>query len=199
MSVVNATGETASAYDWVADHGDYLLRYANAKVRDRDAAEDLVQDTLLAAWKARAGFTGVASVRTWLTSILIRKIIDRFRRERRSPETESGDNRFAFDPFNRFGKWKSRPRAWADDPAANLNGQEFRAAFAACVAKLPPRLNEIFVLRYENDESGEAVATDLGLSTANVWVMLHRARMQMWQCLSKSWFGTDTKSGDQSC
>lgn len=192
---------TGSAGDWVSEHGDYLFRYALAKVRSRDLAEDLVQETFLAAWRARANFTGEASVRTWLTAILHRKLIDGYRRrslEQKTFSTDAGEDRFSFDPFNRRGKWKSEPKGWTD-PAENLTGAEFRAAFAACLAKLPPRWHEAFVLRYLDEETGVRVSRELGLTSANLWVILHRARLQMWQCLSKSWFGTKTQPGDESC
>ena len=177
------------ARNWVAEHGDYLFRYALSKVRDRDRAEDLIQETFLAAWRARTSYTGKASVRTWLTAILNRKIIDAYRqRLRERPVTEQDEDRFAFDPFSRRGKWKVPPRNWTADPSANLTRDEFWVAFSACLAKLPSRLHDTFVLRYLDDASGDDVMRELGLSTSNLSVMLHRARIQMWTCLSKTWF-----------
>ena len=66
--------------EWVDRHGDFLYRFAMARVRRADVAEDLVQETLLAAWRGRARFAGRSSERTWLTSILKRKAIDWLRR-----------------------------------------------------------------------------------------------------------------------
>ena len=197
---MTAKEEVTAAGDWVAVHGDYLLRFAVSKVRNRDRAEDLVQETFLAAWRARASYSGEASLRTWLTAILNRKIIDHYRQHLREiPTAEPNDDRFGFDPFNRKGKWKSQPRAWAADPASNMSSQEFQAAFAACLAKLPPRWHDTFVLRYLNEASGEEVAKEMGLTSANLWVVLHRARLQMWQCLSKTWFESEPQSEDASC
>ena len=70
-------------------HRSYLLRVAQLQLRDRDSAEDVVQDTLLAALAGRDGFTGKSSVKTWLTGILKHKIVDAIRRKQRDPILES--------------------------------------------------------------------------------------------------------------
>src|SRR5439155_16361641 len=65
--------------DWVDAHGDYLFNFAIGQVRDASVAEDLVQDTFLAAFKARDRFAGQSSERTWLVGILRHKICDHLR------------------------------------------------------------------------------------------------------------------------
>ncbi|HKB05734.1 MAG TPA: sigma-70 family RNA polymerase sigma factor [Gemmataceae bacterium] len=194
--------EPAPALDprgWLDRHGDHLYRFALARVRAAGVAEDLVQETLLAAWQARAGFAGQASERSWLTAILKRKIVDWVRRQVReralgSPAEDAEEA--AFDPFDRGGHWKKRPTDWSrGNPAEHLNRAEFWATLHACLAKLPPRLHDVFVLRYLDEQPGEQVCQGLGLTPANFWVMLHRARLRMSSCLSINWFGDAAKEG----
>src|SRR5215218_10549615 len=101
--MVRTEERAADPRAWLADHGDYLYRYALAAARDREAAEDLVQETLLAAWRARAEFAGRASERTWLTAILKRKAVDWLRRRVRERLRTGGDGADGFvdDLFTR--------------------------------------------------------------------------------------------------
>lgn len=184
---------------WIERHGDYLYRFAVAQVRQVDVAEDLVQETLLAAWKGRAEFVGQATERTWLTAILKRKVIDWLRqqvRDRRHSTVGMIPDRFVADLFDRRGEWKIPPGRWArGDPVEPLHRTEFWATLNACLDKLPARLNEVFVLRYLDEATGDDVCRELGLSPSNFWVMLHRARIRMWWCLSRNWFGEDPQGG----
>ena len=104
---------------WVDEHGDYLYRYALARVGRSDVAEDLVQDTLLAALRAAAQYAGRSSERTWLTGILKNKLIDRLRRSQ--PVHTVADLSQADDwldsLYDRTGHWKAAPGRWGGDPA----------------------------------------------------------------------------------
>jgi RNA polymerase sigma-70 factor (ECF subfamily) len=183
---------------WVEQHGDYLYRFSVSRVRRADVAEDLVQETLLAAWKGRAEFRGQSSERTWLTAILKRKVIDWLRervREGNVAEDVASD-RFANDLFDRRGEWRTPPGRWdRNDPAEPLHRKDFWTTMHACLDKLPVRLHEVFELKYLDEALGDEVCRALGLSPANFWVMLHRARLRMWWCLSKNWFGEDPQGG----
>jgi len=99
---------------WVDQYGDYLYRFALSRLRDRAAAEDLVQETFLAALHARENFKGRSSVTTWLAGILKHKIIDHFRKESREQPVEDVE---PFTPtfddlFDEKGKWKIGPSKW---------------------------------------------------------------------------------------
>ena len=183
---------------WLDRHGDSLYRYALARTRREADAEDLVQETLLAAWKGRAEFSGQASERTWLTAILKRKIVDWLRRKVRTETVELEDN--TPDPlttklFSRRGVWKAAPGSWGrSDPTAPLEREEFWATLHTCLGKLPPRFREVFVLRYMEDSEAEDICREQGITRANFWVILYRSRMRMWQCLSNNWYGEKTVS-----
>jgi RNA polymerase sigma-70 factor (ECF subfamily) len=180
---------------WVERYGDYLFRFAVARVRRSDAAEDLVQETLLAAWKGRAGYDGTASERTWLTAILKRKVIDWLRRqvrERLTADPDADPERFDLELFTKRGEWKAQPGLWTRDPATEgLDREEFWTVLRACMSTLPVRLHDVFALRYLDEAAAEEVCRDLGLTPSNLWVMLHRARLRMWWCLSRNWFGVE--------
>ena len=183
--------ERAAAADpsrWVERHGDYLYRFAAAAVRHREAAEDLVQEALLAAWRARDGFAGDSSERTWLTAILKRKVADWLRRRVVERAHAAEQDRIAAGLFDRRGHWKKAPMAWGD-PAGVVDRDEIRAALAGCLGHLPERLHAAFVLRYLDEQPGDDVCRALGLTPSNLWVMLHRARLRLAGCLSETWFG----------
>lgn len=177
--------------DWVAAHGDALYRYAYYRIYDRAAAEDLVQETLLAAWRARSGFRGESSERTWLIGILKRKAIDFLRtRARERPLADDADNDtldrlFRNDPGQH---WRSLPSAWAD-PDAALEQQQFWLVFHDCLAELPARQAQLFALAEFEGLGGESLCKAVDASPSNVWVMLHRARLRLRQCLEINWFG----------
>lgn len=186
---------------WVDVYGDYLYRFAVARVRAPEAAEDLVQETLLAALEARAGFGGRASERSWLTAILKRKIMDWLRRQiRRRAKEERLPDESADGIFTRYGKWRVKPDDWsADDPGRDLMRAEFRQTFASCLNKLPGRLSQVFVWRHLGERSAAEMQAAAGVSAANLSVMLHRARLRLWKCLSVNWFGEDAPKGDEAC
>ncbi len=193
-------GSAVDPCGWIEQHGDYLYRFALAAVRQREAAEDLVQETLLAAWRGRAEFSGQSSERTWLTAILKRKAADWLRRrvrERIQAGTNETPDTFADGLFDRRGEWKVAPGRWRrNDPAQPAEREEFWAVMYSCLGKLPARLHEAFTLRYFDETASEAICQELGLSPSNLWVMLHRARLRMWSCLSQNWFGEEPQGGE---
>ncbi|HEV3009336.1 MAG TPA: sigma-70 family RNA polymerase sigma factor [Burkholderiales bacterium] len=168
---------------------DYLLRYASLQLRDRHAAEDAVQETLVAALAGEAGFEGRANLRTWLTGILKHKIIDAIRRMSREatllPEADTAE----FDAlFNERGHWIEAPGAWAD-PDASLEQKRFFAALEACLARLPQKIAQAFMMReHLGFETGE-ICKELAITPTHCWVLLYRARMALRECLTKEWFG----------
>src|SRR5271165_1791769 len=99
---------------WLERHGDALYCYARARVGACDLAEDLVQETLLAALEARQQFAGRSSVRTWLFSILRHKIVDLYRRGG-AERTNAGHGQMLGFPsgehacFTSDGFWRSAP------------------------------------------------------------------------------------------
>ncbi len=179
--------------DWVAKHGDYLFRTALLRVRDGTVAEEVVQETFLAALQARERFAGQSSERTWLVGILKHKIMDHFRRSaREQPDpVEDVAQKDLDDQFDDTGHWQrgaGGPKEWAD-PSGALDRQQFWQALKVCLGKLPPRAASVFALREIDDLPSEEICSTMKISKANLWVMLHRARMQLRRCLEGSYMG----------
>ncbi len=178
---------------WVDEHGDYLYRFAWLRLRDSETALELVQETLLAGLSARRNYRGQCSERSWLTAILKRKIVDHHRKHfRERANRVSSSDAWIDGQFTRRGTWKSKPDEWSgDDPAQALTRADFRTTLNGCLDRLPPRLRTIFVLRHVDERAAGEVCDEAGVSETNLWVMLHRARMRLWRCLSKNWFEED--------
>lgn len=178
--------QTDNAHDWLNEHGDFLYRFALARLRDQTQAEDAVQETFLAAIKAN-NFSGQSSPRTWLTGILKHKIIDIMRKQSKEQATESIETDADMDEFfDKSGHWDDKPSAW-DMPHDALEQKQFLAALEACIKKLPARSAAIFTMRDIEEIDNNKICKDLDISTTNAWVMLYRARMSMRKCLEINW------------
>jgi len=164
----------------------YLLRYASLQLRDAQAAEDAVQDTLLAALAGESGFGERASLRTWLTGILKHKIIDAIRRTSREAPAAGEDEFEAL--FDERGHWIEMPAAWAN-PDASLDQKRFFAALELCLARLPVKTAQTFMMREHMGLETDEICKELAITATHCWVLLYRARMALRECLTKEWFG----------
>ena len=176
---------------WLELHGDSLYRFALMRVREPSLAEDMVQETLLAAWRAKESFAGGSSERTWLIAILKNKLIDHFRRaSRKAPLPEMDDSDEAIDALfsAHSDHWVRRPTPWAN-PDDALEQSEFWRIFQECLRGLPARQAQLFTLCEIEGLSTEELCKVAQAQPSNVWVMLHRARLRLRSCLEKEWFG----------
>jgi RNA polymerase sigma-70 factor (ECF subfamily) len=167
------------------------MRYALLQLRDAAAAEDAVQDALLAALAGEANFAGRSNLRTWLTGILKHKIVDAIRRQSRERaasdvEPESGADEFD-GLFDRRGHWEEAPDAW-EQPEQALTQKQFLAALQACLRALPERTARVFMMREHLGLETSEICKELGITSTHCWVMLHRARMALRICLTTNWF-----------
>jgi RNA polymerase sigma-70 factor (ECF subfamily) len=166
----------------------YLLRYARLQLRDVATAEDVVQETLVAALTGESGFAGRSNLRTWLTGILKHKIIDAVRKQAReatmlSPESEDSD----FDAlFDDTGHWREAPADWGD-PHALLQQKQFLAALEACLGKLPAKTADAFMMREHLGLETPEICKELRVTATHCWVLLYRARMALRECLEQTW------------
>ena len=179
---------------WVDQHGDYLYRYAISRVQDPALAEDLVQETFLAALKAREGFEGRSSERTWLTGILKHKIIDSYRKKstRETPNDAEAFQRLVDELFDKVGDWQMGPAKWEVRPDELMERKAFWEVLNQCLSKLSTRLARIFTMREMDGLSTEEICKVLNVSATNCWVMLYRARMHLRRCLEIRWFDSES-------
>ena len=173
-------------------HRRYLLRVAQLQLRDADLAEDVVQETLVAALSSQSGFTGKSSIKTWLTGILKHKIVDAIRQKQRQPVLEASFDEETdlddFDPlFKDNGGWKAKPADWGD-PENALSRSQFFDVMQMCLEKLPPNTARVFMMREVMELESDEICKELTITANNLWVILYRARMALRQCLEQNWF-----------
>ena len=175
---------------WLNEHGDYLYRFALARLKDPHHAEDAVQETMLAAIKNNS-YEGESAVRTWLTGILKHKIIDSQRKQiREQPVSDLIDldnsDTSMDDFFDQSGHWLERPQTMSM-PDGSLEQKQFLSILDACINKLPAKLKAIFMLRDVQEVENENICKELNITATNAWVMLYRARMGLRKCLELNW------------
>jgi RNA polymerase sigma-70 factor (ECF subfamily) len=174
----------------------YLLSYALLQLRDRALAEDVVQETLLAALEGRARFAGKSSHKTWLTGILKHKIIDTLRRRSREQPLTSGDDESESDAVDALfaddGHWRQFPSSWGE-PEKSLENKKFWEIFEMCSRLLPARTASVFMMREVMELTTDEICKALAITPTNLWVMLHRARLSLRECLEIKWFGGAAK------
>ncbi len=175
---------------WVDQYGDYLYRFALGRLRNPNEAENAVQETFLAALKGINNFAGKATERTWLTGILKHKIIDTFRKKyREKPVTDLQNDEASIDHFfDHSHHLKKTPSNWNLNPKELLENKEFWQIFQQCQEKLPSTARDAFLLKEIEKMDGKKICKTLNISSANFWVLLHRARLHLRQCLEMNWF-----------
>lgn len=180
-------------------HRPQLLRFALLQLKDESAAEDAVQETLVAAIQGAAGFAGQSSLKTWLVGILKHKIIDHLRRagrERPMSEVLPGNDGDAgdFDAlFAADGHWAEPPADWGS-PDQALQQERFFEALERCLQDLPKKTGQAFMMREMLGLDTTEICKELRISPSNCWVMLYRARMSLRLCLEQTWMQTSTKT-----
>lgn len=175
---------------WVDRYANDLYQYALFRVQQPTVAEDLVQETFLAAFRSRKSFQGLSSEKTWLIGILKNKVIDYFRKRDREIPTEHIEHTAdtLADQFDEKGHWKVGPAKWSVNPGKVYEQQEFMTVMQKCLSDMPERLSRVFVLREMEDFDTDQICKDMGISASNTWVMLHRARASLRNCLEVNWF-----------
>lgn len=167
-----------------------MLRFATLHLRDAGAAEDAVQEAIIAAVEKRASFGGRASLRTWVFAILRNKIIDSVRHSNSGiqfVETDaSTDAHFEADGHWTEASW---PAAWGN-PEDSLEARQFWAVFEACLERLQEAAARAFMLREMMGFETAEICNTLSITPSNCGVLLHRARIALRACLEHRWFVT---------
>ena len=176
---------------WVDAYGNKLYRFALARVRDPGTAEDLVQETFLAALRDKKSFKGNSSLLSWMIGILKHKIVDHLRNSQKELSVETIDpySESTDDLFDEKGRWKEGPEKWDSNPAKLFEQQEFFKIFYKCLHNLSRRLSLAFTLREVDGLESEEICKVLSISTTNLGVLIYRARVRLRACLEKTGHG----------
>ncbi len=209
---MNDARSTGDDIDWndpsIASIRRDMLRFAQMQLRDAGSAEDMVQEALLAAMTSEQAFAGRSALKTWMFAILRNKIVDHIRRHAReisrsqlsAQDDDEGEGEDGLDMiFNRKMMWSSGhwnhedgPDTWSD-PDEALSQKQFWTIFDACVNHLPEKLARIYMMREMLELETDEICRELGISTNNCWVILHRARTGLRACLEDNWFKGDAR------
>ena len=174
---------------WVDNYADYLFNYAVVRVNNEMLAKDLVQETFFAGLKSAKKFEGKSSERTWLISILKRKVIDYYRKiNSRKGQAEIKMNFYEFG--DREGDWIEErvPQSWNNEAERNIENQELKEQIDKCIDSLPEKYAMVFKMKTIREFETEEICKELEITSSNLWVIIHRARTQLRGCLEKNWF-----------
>lgn len=180
--------------DLVKEHGDFLFRFAFRKLGDRFIAEDLVQETFIAAINSRNAFKGDSSLQTWLVSILKNKLIDHVRKFSRETQLPQNDDDLG-GIFTSFGTWSSwHFKRWDTCAESNLDRMKLFSALERCITKLPTKMRAIFLARHSKDAESAEICRELKISQSVLDTSMFRARLLLRSCLDKNWFSKDKEA-----
>ena len=170
------------------------MRFARAQLRNEAWAEDAVSETLLAAVEKPQAFAGLSQLKTWLVGVLKHKLIDQLRRHTREASLTTADDEADLDEllFAADGHWREAPKSWGD-PEHQLREREFFEVLEACVAVLPGVQGRVFMMREWLELETDEICKELAITPTNLWVLLHRARLRLRECLQSRWFGAPAR------
>ena len=174
---------------WIDRYADYLFNYTITRVNDREIAQDLVQETFFAGLKSMKNFKGEASERTWLISILKRKIIDYYRKINSKKGQAEVRMNYSGDSESE-GDWIEERVADPFDINAEgkIENEELGLAIHDCIDKLPEKQATVFKMKTLQGYETETICNELNITASKLWVTIHRARTALAGCLQESWF-----------
>ncbi|MDB4583088.1 sigma-70 family RNA polymerase sigma factor [Draconibacterium sp.] len=184
---MNSNKENLS--QWVETYTENLFSWAFHKVSNAELARDLVQDTFLAAAEKFDTFKGDSSPKTWLFSILNHKIIDYYRKK--ANQTVNFENQSYSIFFDVGGDWQEsrKPKDWHEENETHLlDDDEFQNVLNKCMDALPEKWGACVKLKYLTEKKGEEICQELGITPSNFWQIVHRAKLQLRDCVEKNWY-----------
>lgn len=191
--------EVLNIKGWVNSYGDCLYNYAVYRINDKDEAQDLVQETFLSGIKAKDTFRGECTEKTWLITILKRKIIDHYRKKStQSIQTSIGSDKVAAGyeqffqqdgDFEDHWSKEGKPCSWSVNGLQKMETKEFYDVLNKCLGVLPQKWASVFCMKNMEDMETENICKELNVSTSNYWIIMHRAKLQLRKCIEIGWFG----------
>ncbi len=160
------------------------FRLALSMLRDRQEAEDEVQNSYLSAWQHLGQFQRGSKFSTWITRILLNQCLMRLRKVRRATFV------FLDEPVFDEGSARMELQDTGATPEKALQNDELSLVLNREIRRLPPLLRSVLVLRDVNERSTFEVAEELGISTAAVKSRLSRARSELRRRISSVGYAT---------
>lgn len=172
---------------WVDRYADYLYNYTIVRVNDRETAQDLISETFLAGLKSKDNFKGEASERTWLIAILKRKIIDHYRKI--NSKKGKAEVRIQYTDDETEGDWlEERVEDLSDKNAEDqIENEELGMAILNCLDSINEKQATIFKMKTIDEIDTETICNEFDITPSNLWVIIHRARKAMADCLEQNW------------
>lgn len=175
---------------WVEEYGDYLYRYAYSRLRESNAAEEVVQDAFVNGIRYHSQFSGKGSEQAWLLGILKRKIIDYVRKRNRENKVTPYEDEL--DPTNQLfdakGNWRAGAIPWSIAPDKEMESKELVSVVMDCMTTLPQGQSDVFMLSVMQGMESEEICKELSITPQNLWVRMHRARLGLAKCVGSKWF-----------
>jgi len=174
---------------WIDNYADYMYNYAVVRVNNSDLAKDLVQDAFFAGLKSAKNFQGKSSERTWLISILKRKIIDYYRKIN-SKKGQAEVRMNFYDDGENEGNWLEErvPQSWDNQSEKTIENEELKSQLESCIDALPEKYGMVFRMKTIQEFETEEICKELDITSSNLWVIIHRARTQLRKCMEDNWF-----------
>ena len=174
--------------NWLTEFGDELYSWAFYKTSNKEIAEDLVQETFIAAFINFTNFQEKSTPKTWLFSILKNKIIDFYRKKSKefsiSYEEYNQPIQQTDDLFDEEDRWKEvsdiTSQNWLDNP-------EFVSILSKCKEKLPENWQFIIQAKFVLNQESKQICQELAISTSNYWQIMHRAKLGLKKCIELNW------------
>jgi RNA polymerase sigma-70 factor (ECF subfamily) len=167
----------------VERHNGAMLRLALSFVPSRAVAEEVVQDTWLAALRGLTAFEGRSSLKTWLFSILVNRARTTGVREARSVPVADAGPVVDASRFGPDGAWAEPPEHWIEEAENRIDAVKLGDLLRVLLDALPARQREVVLLRDVEELSSADVCDVLAISEANQRVLLHRGRAKLRQAL----------------
>ena len=182
--------DTQRLNNWVDSYTSDMLAWTSYRISDAEVAKDIVQETFFSVVKNINNFKEESNPKTWIFSILNNKIADYYRKKYREAKSVDYDNVSSY--FTSSGEWKKdkMPTDWAmgDEDQHLLDNLEFIEILNYCIKNLPGKFESVINMKYYTEKSTPQICQELGISTTNMWQIMHRAKLKLRECIDKNWF-----------
>ena len=183
---------------WVNTHADDLYSWAYHKTNDKEIAQDLIQDTFLAAFNSIDKFRSDSSPKTWLTRILNNKIIDFYRKKAKELNINVPISKLegaeTDDFFDRYQSWNVNglEDTWEREQLL-LKNDQFHESLIKCIDNLKEKTRFVVTAKYILEKNAKQICQELDITPSNYWQILHRSKLSLKKCIESQEFFSKSK------